>query len=85
MRMLYSSHAIASCGRPQADRAKKRVEVGDDALIESIESVAPLFDEGGIGCDWRKQPGGQRGVDALEQCQEDEANPVALKAESITS
>ena len=67
---MYSLHAMVSCGSPQANRAQKRVEVGDDALIESIESVTPLFDEGGIGCDWWKQPGGQRGVEALEQCQE---------------
>src|SRR5712692_5880321 len=85
MRILYSLHAIASCGRPQADGAQKRVEVGDDALVESIESVALLFREEGIGCDGPQKSGGQRGVDALEQFQEDDANLVALRLESIPS
>src|SRR5579863_5693617 len=85
MRILYSLHAIASCGGPQADGAQQRVEVGDDALVESIESVALLFREEGIGCDWPKQPGGQRSVDALEQFREDDANLVALRLESIPS
>ena len=42
---MYSLHAIVSCGSPQANRAQKRVEVGDDALVESIECVALLVGE----------------------------------------
>src|ERR1700726_3650035 len=84
-RILYSLHAIVSCSSPQANGAQKRVEVGDDALIESIECVALLFGERGIGRDWPQQPGGQRGVDAFEQFQEDNANPVALRSEAIPS
>src|ERR1700674_1702307 len=84
-RILYSLYAIVSCGSPQANRAQKGVEVGDDALVESIECVALLLGERGIGRNWPQQPGGQRGVDALEQFQEDDANPVALRSESIPS
>src|SRR6266446_4835542 len=85
MRILDSAQAIVSCGRPQADRAQKSVEVGDDALVESIELVALVFSEGGIGGNWPKQPGGQRGVDAVEQFEEDDAKPVALRAKAIPS
>jgi hypothetical protein len=46
MRVSDSLQAIVSCGRLQADRAQKRVEVGDDALIESVESVALIFRDG---------------------------------------
>jgi hypothetical protein len=61
------------------------VEVGDDALIQPVESMAFLFGETGIGGDWREEAGGERGVDAFEELQEDEADRIALGKEAIAS
>ncbi len=46
-RILYS--LCASCGGLQPDGLQERVEVGDNLLVQMIESIAPgvrdLFDE----------------------------------------
>jgi hypothetical protein len=51
----------ASCGL-EADKLDERVEVVDDALIESVEWRSVLAAQLGVGPYWREEASGQRGV-----------------------
>ena len=64
---------------------QERVEVGDDPLIQPVESMAFLLSEPGIGGDGREQAGGERSVYAFEELQEDEADRITLWKEAIAS
>ena len=55
-RELCTRFERASCGGPQADGFKERIEVGDDALIETVESMALLFGEAAVGGDRFQEP-----------------------------
>jgi hypothetical protein len=62
----------------EADGVDERVEVVNDALVEAVELRSALAGKRGVGLDRRQQAGGQRGVDALKELQEDEADRIAL-------
>ena len=74
-----------SCGSPQTDRTPEGVEVGDDALIESVESMALLFSEDGIGRDGSEETGRQRGVDAFEEFQKEDAQSIPMGQQAIAA
>ena len=59
------------------------VEVGDDSLMEPIESVSPFFRERGVG--GPQQPGGEKGIDPLEQLEEQDTDPVALREQAVAT
>ena len=76
LRELCTRFERASCGGPQANGLQERIEVDDDALIETVESMALFFREAAISGDGFQETRCQRRVDALEQFQEDEADRV---------
>ena len=84
-RELCSRCARCSSRRLESNGAQERVEVGDDSLIQPVESMAFLLRETSIGGDWREQAGGERCVYAFEELQEDEADRVAVGEQAITS
>ena len=61
------------------------VEIVDDALIEAIELGAAFTLELGVGLYGRQEAGGQRGVDAFEKLEEDEADRVAGRKKPIAA
>ena len=73
-----------SCGF-EADGLDEVVEVVDDALIEAVELRSALALELGVGADRREKTGGQRGVDAVEELEEDKADRVAAGEEPIAA
>ena len=85
LRELCTRFECASCGGPQADGFKERVEVGDDALIETVESMALLFREAPIGVNGFQEACGQRRVDTLEEFQEEETDRVPVRQQSIAA
>ena len=62
---------------------QERIEVRDDALVETIELMALVLGHAGIRGYGAEQTGGQRCVDTLEELEEDHADRVALRAEPI--
>src|SRR5271166_623492 len=73
-----------SCGL-EADGLNELVEIVDDALVEAVELGPVLAVEPGVGLDGREEAGGQRGVDAFEELQEDEADRVAVGKEPVAA
>jgi hypothetical protein len=69
----------------EADGLDQGVEIVDDALIEAIELRSPLGFEPGVCFDWTEKACRERGVDALEELEEDETNRVAVREEPITA
>ena len=69
LRELCTRFERGSSGGPQADGFEERIEVGDDALIETVESMAFLFREAAVGDDRFQGACSQRRVDALEEFQ----------------
>ena len=69
----------------EADGVDERVEVVDDALVEAIELRSALALERGVGPHRRQQAGGQRGVDALKELQEDKADRIALGKKPVAA
>jgi hypothetical protein len=54
-------------------------------VVEPVELRSPLVSDSGIGADCAKKSRGQRGVDALEELQEDETDRVSLRQELIAA
>ena len=69
----------------EPEGANESVEVIDDALVEAVELAAAVVVETGIGGDWAEESGRPRGVDALEELEEDQGDRVALRQELITA
>lgn len=69
----------ASGGDLHSNRVQECVEVVDKALVESIELVAFVLRESGVGSDGAEQARRQWGVHALEELQEDQTDPIALR------
>src|SRR5438128_10142552 len=65
---------VCSSRRLETNGAQERVDVCDDLLIQSMTS---LLGETRVCGDRVEQAGSQRGVDALEEFQEDEADGIA--------
>src|SRR5271166_2371598 len=72
-------------GGLKADSLNELVEIVDDALVEAVELGPVLAVEPGVGLDRREEAGGQRGVDAFEELQEDEADRVAVGKEAVAA
>ena len=70
---------MLSCCRFESDSLDECVEVIDYAVVEAVELRSPLVSDSGIGADRVKKTRGQRGVDTLEQLQEDETDRVSLR------
>jgi hypothetical protein len=85
LRELCTRFERVSRGGPQADGFKERIEVGDDALIQTVESMALLFREAAVGDNRFQEAGGQRRVDALEELQKEEADRVPVGQQSIAA
>ena len=75
--LSFSSCTLETEGAPQ------RVEVGDEALIETVESVTAIVGHTPIGGDGAQQTRGQGRVDAFEEFQEEHADAVAVRQEPI--
>ena len=69
----------------EADGLNEPVEIVDDALVEAVELLSVLVLEAGVGRDGREEAGGQRGVDAFEELQEDEADRVVVGEEPVAA
>jgi hypothetical protein len=74
-----------SCGGPQANGGPQGVQVGGDALIESVELVTLLLSESRVRDHGTEQSRRERGVDALEELQKQDADAVALGQESMAT
>jgi hypothetical protein len=85
LRELCTRFERGSCGGPQTDGLEEGVEVSDDALIETVEPMALLLGKTRIGSHGAEQSRGQRCVDALEEFQEEQANRVAVREQSIAT
>lgn len=79
MRELCTRFERASRGGLQSDGVEERVEVVDETLVQAIELMPLLVSESGIRRDGSKEPGGQWGVHALEEFQEDQADAVPVR------
>jgi hypothetical protein len=53
--------------------------------MEPIESVSPFFRERGVGGNGPQQPGGEKGIDPLEQLEEQDTDPVALREQAVAT
>jgi hypothetical protein len=82
-RIMYTFFERASCGGLQADRIEEGVEVVREPLVETIELVSFFFGESSISRNRAEQAGGQRGIHALEPFQEDQRDPIALRAQTV--
>jgi len=69
----------------KAERADERIEIIDDALIEAIELRPLLLVDPSICSKGAENAGGQWRIDAFEQLQEDKADRVSLRKQSITT
>ena len=69
----------------EADGSDEGVEIVDDTLIEAIEFGSPLGFEPDICFDGAEKACGERGVDAFEELQEDEADRVSAREELIAA
>ena len=69
----------------EADGSDEGIEIVDDVLIEAIELRSPLGFEPCICFDGAEKACGERGIDAFEELQEDEADRVALREELIAA
>ena len=58
----------------EADRADERVEIVDNALIEAVELGSLFGLQASITSDGAEKARSERGIDALEEFQKDEAN-----------
>ena len=67
----------------EADGSDEGVEVIDDALIEAIKLRSPLGFEPSVCFDGAEKACREWGIDAFEELQEDEADRVAFRQESI--
>jgi hypothetical protein len=77
---------VVSCGfEIETERANQGVEVVDDALVEAIKLGSLVILEAGIGSEWIEETGGQRGVDSLEELEEDQGDGVALRGKLIAA
>ena len=63
----------------EADGSDEGIEIVDDALIKAIELRSPLGFEPCICLDGAEKACGERGIDAFEELQEDEADRVSLR------
>ena len=72
-----------SCCSFESDSLDECIKVIDDPVVEAVELRSPLVSDSGISADGTKKSRGQRGVDALEELQEDEADRVSLRQELI--
>ncbi len=72
-------------GGPQADGGPQGVQVGGDPLIESGESVTSLLSDSGVRDHGTEHSRGERGVDALEELQKQDADAGALGQASIAT
>jgi hypothetical protein len=63
---------------------QQAVEIVDDTLIEPIELMPFCVLEASIAVDRLKEPRGQRRVDAFEQLEEDDAEPVAFGEQTVS-
>ena len=69
----------------EPDGLNQAVEIIGDFLIETIELRSLVRFEADVCGNRTEQAGGQWGVDALEQFEEDEANGVAARWELISA
>ena len=52
-------------------------------MIESVESMALLFGDEGVGGNRAKQPGGQRRVDPFEEFQKEDGESIAVGQQAV--
>jgi hypothetical protein len=73
VRILFSLYGV-----DHAAGLDQCVKVIDDAVIEAVE-LRPLCVRGsGVGSDGAEEASGQRGVDAFEQLEENQAERVSM-------
>jgi hypothetical protein len=69
----------------EANRGEQAVEIIDDALVEPVELMPLGVVDAGIAAERLQEPRGQRCVDALEELEEDDADPVALGEKPVAA
>jgi hypothetical protein len=73
---------VSCCFEVESYGANESVQVVGDTLVEAVELGAPVMLETGIGSEWIEETGGQRGVDSLEEFEEDHGDGIALRGKS---
>jgi hypothetical protein len=81
----FLGSVVSCCFEVESDGANESVEVVGDPLVEAIELGAPVVLETSIGCEWIEETSGQRGVDSLEELEEDQGDGVALRGKLIAA
>jgi hypothetical protein len=76
---------MVSRGGFDADGADESVEIVDDAVIEAIELGSLVWVEAAVAGHGVEEAGRERGVDALEEFQEDETDRVSLREKLISA
>jgi hypothetical protein len=71
------------CGFSEAHRANELIEIVNDTLVETVELGSLVAVKVGIAFDWTEDARGKRGVDALEEFEEDQADRVALREQVV--
>ena len=85
LRELCTRFERASCGGPQADGLEQSIEVGCDALVETIEPMALLLGKAAVGRNRSQETSRERRVHALEELQKQETDRIAVWQESIAA
>ena len=79
----FCSRSATSGSDLEPDFGKELVQVISDALVEPIQLRPPLLLKLAIARNRLKEPGGEGGVNALEEFQEDHADGVAFAREPV--
>jgi hypothetical protein len=72
-------------GGLEPDGTQEGVEVIDDALVQAIKCATLLFRKFAIAGNGFEKPCSKRGIDALEQLEEEEAYSIALPDQAIAA
>src|SRR5215472_2118440 len=65
---------VSCCFEVESHSTNESVEVVGETLVDAIELGAPVMLETSIGSEWIEETGGQRGVDSLEEFEEDQGD-----------
>jgi hypothetical protein len=76
---------VSCCFEVESHGANESVQVVGDTLVEAVELGAPVMLETSIGSEWIEETGGQRGVDSLEEFEEDQGDGIALRGKLIAA
>src|SRR5438309_1661585 len=73
----------SSRGHLESSRAQELIQILSDPLIEPVELRLLLWRQFSVACKRMQETSGQWSVNAFEQFEEHEANPVTLRQQAI--